>query len=477
MSRVQPILYIMGLLIGSLSLLMLLCGLVDAYYGLPDSANIFFTCTFMGLFLGGLLTLTCSVNFNTFTLKQTFILTTLCWVVLSLGAACPFYWLLDHSFIDCFFESMSGLTTTGATVLDNLHQLPPSLLLWRSILQWVGGIGIIVIAMSIFPVLHVGGMQIFRSESSDTSEKIMPRIGQIANSIALVYVGLTFLCLAALCVAGMPFFDSVCHSMTCVATGGFSTHDTSIGFFHSDWIKIIVTIFMILGGVPFVLFISCLTHGPLFLWRNTQVIWFMGILLLGVLMVSLYGIIIDVPLIDSVFNTVSVFTGTGYMTADYANWGAFVTASFLVMMFIGGCTGSATGGIKIFRIVVILKSLRTQFKCLLYPNGVFLTYYSDRVISPRNFLSIYAFFLLFLLTFLGSSLLLAFLGYDVMTSFSGAASALCNVGPGLGPIIGPTKNFATLSETTKLFLSFLMLVGRLEILTVFILFTPSFWRF
>ncbi|MEQ8709977.1 MAG: TrkH family potassium uptake protein [Rhodospirillales bacterium] len=433
-------------------------------------------------FIGISLILTCRGEDMRLTIRQAFLLTSLSWVVLTTFAALPFMFSkLELSYTDSFFEAMSGITTTGATVITGLDFAPPGILLWRAVLQWLGGIGIIVMAIAVLPMLRVGGMQLFRMESSDQSEKVLPRAAQIASSIGLIYVGLTLVWAVMLWFAGMGKLEAVAHAMTTIATAGFSTADASIGHFDSAAIDWIITFGMMASALPFVLYLQAFRGQPFALIRDTQVRWFFSIL--GAVIASLVAwqtFANGEPWYDALryvsFNVVSVMTGTGYATADYDQWGTFALVMFFVVMFIGGCAGSTTCGIKIFRFQVLYAMAAAQMKTLLQPHGVFIPYYNRRPISETVGLSVLTFFFTFVFCFGVLAMGLGLAGLDFLTAVSGAATAISNVGPGLGPIIGPSGNFATLPDSAKWMLSAGMLIGRLEVLTVLILLTPAFWK-
>jgi trk system potassium uptake protein TrkH len=414
--------------------------------------------------------------------RQVFLLTTAVWVAIAAFGALPF--LLsgqDLSLADAFFESMSGITTTGATVMVGLDELPPGILLWRSMLQWLGGIGIIVMGVAILPLLSVGGMQLFRAESSDRSEKVLPRTAQIATAIGAVYLGLTALCAFAYWTFGMDLFDAVCHAMTTIATAGYSTRDSSLGAFPAPAIQWTAILFMIIGGIPFVLYIQALRgrRGPLL--ADVQVRWFLAIILVASALLAAYlhlrGILFGHDAVrHAMFTTVSVITGTGYASVDYGIWGTFPVAMIFFLMCVGGCTGSTTGGLKVFRLVVLYQVARWQMHRLLQPSAVYRMSYNRRPISEETAISVMAFFFVFALSFSATVVLLSLFGLDFLTAMSSALSALANVGPGLGPIVGPAGNFATLPEGAKWIMSLAMLLGRLELFTVLVLTTPWFWR-
>ena len=465
----------------TLGLAMLVPVLLDLVVENPDW-QVFLAAASVTLFVGTSLVLVSRGIDGRLRLHQAFLLTTLTWVVLPAFAALPFAFSeLDLSYTDAFFEAMSGLTTTGSTVITGLDLAPPGILIWRSLLQWMGGIGIIVTAVAILPMLRVGGMQLFRMESSDRSEKVLPRAAQISAVISVIYLGLTVICAAAYWGAGMSGFDAAAHAMTTIATGGFSTSDASVGHFRSASIDYIATLFMIIGSLPFLLYFQALRGQPLLLWRDSQVRWFAGILAVAIAALAGWQILgNDVGVADAVrytsFNVVSILTGTRYATTDYMQWGPFAITAFFFIMFIGGCAGSTSCGIKIFRFQVLYAAASTQMGRLLQPHGVFVAQFNRRPIPESVMDSVMSFFFLFALVFGVLAVLLTMLGLDTMTAISAAASALANVGPGLGEIIGPAGHYAPLSDPAKWLLSAAMLLGRLELFTVLVLFTRAFWE-
>lgn len=481
MSNFRPILLVIGLMLSTLGLAMLVPVLLDLVAENPDW-QVFLAAASVTLFVGSSLVLVSRGIDGRLRLHQAFLLTTLTWVVLPAFAALPFAFSeLDLSYTDAFFEAMSGLTTTGSTVINGLDLAPPGILIWRALLQWMGGIGIIVTAVAILPILRVGGMQLFRMESSDRSEKVLPRAAQISAVIGVIYLGLTIICGTAYWGAGMSGFEATAHAMTTIATGGFSTSDASVGHFQSPAIDYIATLFMIVGSLPFLLYFQALRGQPLLLWRDSQVRWFAAILAVTIAALAGWQVLGNqVALGDAVrftaFNVVSIVTGTGYATADYMLWGPFAVTAFFFMMFIGGCAGSTSCGIKVFRFQVLYAAASTQMGRLLQPHGVFVAQFNRRPIPESVMDSVMTFFFLFALIFGVLAVLLTMLGLDPLTSISAAASALANVGPGLGEIIGPAGNYAPLSDPAKWLLSAAMLLGRLELFTVLVLFTRAFWE-
>tara|TARA_B100001093_G_scaffold501565_1_gene553389 strand:- start:416 stop:1543 length:1128 start_codon:yes stop_codon:yes gene_type:complete len=374
---------------------------------------------------------------------------------------------------------MSGITTTGSTIISNLDQMPKSILLWRAILQWLGGIGIIIMAITLMPIMNVGGMQLFKVSNNDSSEKILPKSKEIALRLIYIYSLLTILCAITYNMFGMNFFDSLTHSMTTIATGGFSNYNESIGFFDSISIEISSMIFIILGSLPFIAYIKFIGGNRKILLNDTQIKFFFKIIIISFLVLSLYLVINkndEFSLRLVLFNVISILTGTGYVNAEFDNWGAFSLTLFLGLMFIGGCAGSTTCGIKIFRIQLLYTFIVNQLKKIIYPKGIFILKYDQNPIDNKFIASIISFIYMYLVIFFILTALLSLTGLDFITSISGAATSISNVGPGLGSIIGPNGNFSTLPEISKWILALGMILGRLELFAILVLFLPSFWR-
>lgn len=478
----RPVFFVIGLLLAVLAIAMLIPAAVDLGLQNPDW-QVFAGSSAVTLFFGMSLFLSSRRSAFDLNIRQAFVLTVLSWLTIAAFAALPFAFSeLGMSYADAFFESMSGVTTTGSTVISHIEVAPPGLLIWRALLQWMGGIGIIVMALSILPMLRVGGMQLFRMESSDTSEKVLPRAAEIATSIALVYVALTLVCAALYSLAGMSVFDGIAHAMTTIATGGFSTRTMSIRYYDSALIDATATLFMLLGGLPFVLYLQAIRGRVLPFFQDSQVRWFLSIVVISIGLMTLYLVVGEklMPIDEAVrfasFNVVSVITGTGYATAGYDTWGKFALVAFFFLMFAGGCAGSTTCGIKIFRIQVLYANVRVQIAKLLHPHGVYISYYNRKPIPDAVMDSVMSFFFLFIVCFGVLAMLLGLVGLDFLTAVSSAGTAIANVGPGLGPVVGPDGSFAPLPDAAKWLLSFGMLLGRLELFTVLILFSPQFWR-
>jgi len=411
-----------------------------------------------------------------------YLLTVLSWVGICTVSALPFCWsTLEMSLADAFFESMSGITTTGSTVMTGLDTMPPAILLWRSLLQWMGGIGIIVMVIAIMPHLRVGGMRLFRSEASDKSEKFTARSGKVAQSIGVVYLALSIACALSYWIAGMDVFNAVLHAMTTVSTGGFSTSDLSIRQFASSAVIWTSCIFMFAAGLPFVLLGQAIRGNTKALLSDQQVrgyALFVGIAILvtGGWLAFSYGIPLSEALSLAAFNSISIITTTGYTNIDYNLWGGLAVGAFFFLTFTGACAGSTAGGIKIFRFQIGALMLRNQVNAMVHPRVMSPSFYQGKPISEEIVTSVIAFSFVFAGTVAAVAVALSLTGLDLITALSGAATAVANVGPGLGETIGPVGNYSTFSDAAKWIMVIAMLMGRLEILTVLVLVTPVFWR-
>ena len=479
--KFQPVINLIGLLLCTLSAFMLIPGFVDYVLGDEDWAA-FLVSSFITLFVGaGLYLSSRENNPEHLELRQAFLLTNSAWISISLFGSLPFLFSnLNLNFIDAFFESTSGITTTGSTIIPNLEQVSYGILLWRALLQWLGGIGIIVMAIAILPMLSIGGMQLFKTESYETPDKIIPRAAIFASGISIVYIVLTSTWAFMLWLAGMPIFDSITHAMTTLATGGYSTKSESLGAFNSVNIEMIIVLGMIVGSLPFIHYLSILKNGWKNLINDQQVKWFLLILffLISIVTFNLYinGQNFFSSLRVSIFNVVSIVTGTGFGTDDFSQWGGFATTLLLILMFMGGCAGSTTCGLRMARIQVLIANAKTQVLKLLTPHAVIIPYYNKKPIPESVTESVMGFFFLYILVFIIISCLLGSLGLDFMTSLSGAASAIGNVGPGLGEMIGPNGTYAEIPNLGKLILCLGMILGRLEIFAILVMFTASFWK-
>lgn len=475
----RPILYVIGILLCTLAASMILPIIADLAV---DHKNwkVFLLCMTFTFFFGGALVLTNSGERFHMTVRQTFVMTTLSWIVLAIAGAAPFA-LSDIrlGIADSFFESVSGITTTGATVMTGLDDAPPGVLLWRAILQWLGGIGFIVMALSVLPFLKVGGMQLFQTESSE-SEKALPRATQLAASIGLIYFGLTVICMSCYKLSGMTAFDAIAHSMTTIATGGFSTFDASFSDFDTAWAEITAIVFMLMGGLPFILYVKALRGNWSALFRDSQVQAFFSIVTLAIItMIAFLVIQNDEPFWEALrrasFSVVSIITGTGYTNGDYGSWGGFAVILIFFLMVVGGCAGSTTCGIKVFRFQVLYAVTMAQLKQLIHPHGIFTPHYNHQALPKGIASAVMGFFFVYALSFSMLAIGLSFVGLDFMTAMSGAVTSISNVGPGLGDIIGPTGTFQPLPDSAKWMMCAGMILGRLELFTVLVLFLPTFW--
>ncbi len=477
----RPALFVIGILLTTLSVAMLAPFAIDVIDRHPDW-QVFAGSGLLTLFVGGVLVLTNRTQMRKLSIRQAFVLTSASWLALTAFAALPFMFSdLNLSYTDAFFEAMSGITTTGSTVIVGLDHAPKGILLWRALLQWLGGIGIIVMAIAVLPILRVGGMQLFKVEAFETQEKVLPRAGALSLWITLIYVALTAIWWFGLWAMGMDSFHAVIHAMTTIATGGYSSSDNSVTEFSNKAVEIFVIAGMLVGAMPFLLYLRALREGSFSLFRDTQVRVFLAIggVASGLVAVWLWAVkdmTVGDAAVYATFNTISIMTGTGYSLGDYQTWGAFPLVILFFMMFVGGCAGSTACGIKIFRFQILFSTAMTQFNRLLQPHGVFVPHYNHRPIENDVIQSVMNFFFLFVMAFVALAVALGLLGLDYMTAITGAATAICNVGPAMGPIIGPTGTFAPLPDAAKWLLSAGMLCGRLEIFTVLILFVPSFWR-
>ena len=414
--------------------------------------------------------------------QQAFILTALSWLSIAAFGSLPFFFSeLNLSITDSFFESMSGITTTGATILNNIESSPKGILMWRSMLQWLGGIGVILMAITLMPIMNIGGMQLLKISAYDTSDKILPKSKEISKRLITVYITLTFLCALFYKIFGMNNFDSLTHSMTTIATGGFSNYDQSIGYFNNAYIEIVSIIFILLGSIPFILYIKFISDDKKIIFKDEQVKLFFKLTFVSILVLFIYLVIVnrdifEIHLRSVVFNVVSILTGTGYVTKEFDQWGNFPLIFFLILMFIGGCAGSTTCGIKIFRVHILYYFIRNQLIKIIYPRAIINLKYNNSKVEDKLIASIISFIYLYILIFFLLASMLTLTGLDFITSISGAASSLSNVGPGLGSEIGPNSNYSGIPDQSKWLLSIGMILGRLEIFAILIIFLPSFWR-
>jgi len=480
MSNYKTVFFTLGVLQIILGASMIIPVIVQIIYVQLDSS--FIGAGIVTIIFGVLFFLSNLDHEKKLSLQQAFLLTSLSWISIALFGSLPFFFSsLELSLTDSIFESMSGITTTGSTIIVNLDDSPKAILLWRAMLQWLGGIGIIVMAITLMPIMNVGGMQLFKISSNDKAEKILPKSKQISLRLILIYSFLTLLCSLFYKVFGMNFFDSITHSMTTIATGGFSNYNDSIGYFDRATIELTSMIFIILGSIPFIAYIKFLNGNKKIFISDSQIKSFIKITLISILILFFYlsfqnKSFFEISLRSVAFNVISILTGTGYVTQNFDSWGNFPLIFFLILMFIGGCAGSTACGIKIFRVQILYIFITNQLKKIIYPRGIFIVKYDNGNIDDKFMASIISFIYLYILIFFLITALLTISGLDFITSISGAATAISNVGPGLGTTIGPNGNFSMLSDFSKWILSLGIILGRLELFAILVLFLPSFWR-
>ena len=480
MYNYKTVFYTLGTLQIILGVFMLIPVIIQLIYNELDSG--FVSASIITIIFGVLFFLTNLDHNKNIDLPQAFILTALSWISIAIFGSLPFIFSnLSLNFTDAFFESMSGITTTGSTILTDLDNAPKGILLWRAILQWLGGIGIILMAITLMPLMNIGGMQLFKISSNDNAEKILPKSKEVSLRLIIIYSILTFTCGLFYKVFGMNYFDSLTHSMTTIATGGFSNYNDSIGHFNSALIEINAIVFIILGSIPFIAYIKYLNGEKKIFYKDSQIRFFLKTIIISVFIIFIFLLLKNINsenflLREVIFNVVSILTGTGYVTTNYSDWGSFPLIFFLILMFIGGCAGSTACGLKIFRIHILYKFFVMQLKKYIYPRGVFVLKYGDSVLNEKFISSIISFVFLYIVIFFIITMLLSINGLDFITAVSGAATSISNVGPGLGGIIGPNGNFSLLPNFSKWVLSIGMILGRLELFAIIVLFIPSFWK-
>ena len=480
MSNYKTVFFTLGILQIILGISMIFPIIIQIIFGELNSS--FISASLITIIFGTLFLLSNLDQDKKLNLQHAFLLTALSWISVAIFGSLPFIFSdLNLSITDSFFESMSGITTTGSTIITDLNSTPKAILLWRAILQWLGGIGIIVMAITLMPLMNVGGMQLLKISSTDGSEKILPKTKEISIRLIIIYITLTFLCALFYKIFGMKFFDSLTHSMTTIATGGFSNYNDSIGHFNNFKIEMTSMVFIILGSIPFIAYIKYLSGTKNIFITDTQIKSFIKIIFFSILILFLYLVIFnksfsEISLRSISFNVISILTGTGYVTQNFDSWGNFPLIYFLILMFIGGCAGSTTCGIKIFRVQILYLFIKNQLKKIIYPRGVFIIKYDNNNVNEKFMASIISFIYLYIVIFFVIAALLSLSGLDFTTSISGAATSISNVGPGLGELIGPNGNFSQLPNFSKWVLSFGMLLGRLELFAILVLFLPSFWQ-
>ena len=480
MSNYKTVFFTLGLLQIILGLSMIIPILIQILYNETDSG--FIGSGIISIIFGMLFYLSNLDHDKKINIQQAFVLTALSWLSIAIFGSLPFIFSdINLSVTDAFFESMSGITTTGSTIINNLNNSPKGILFWRAMLQWLGGIGIIVMAITLMPIMNVGGMQLFKISSNDKNEKILPKTKEISIRLIYIYLSLTFTCSVIYKLCGMSFFDSFTHAMTTIATGGFSNYNESIGYFNNFYIELTSIIFILSGSIPFLAYLKFINGDRNILFSDTQIKSFFKIILFSIAILFFYLVIVnrsfsDISLMSVSFNVISILTGTGYVTENFSKWGNFPLLFFLILMFIGGCAGSTTCGIKIFRVQILYQFFSNQIKKIVFPHGIFNTKYEKQNIDEKFMSSVITFIYLYILIFFISTALLSLTGLDFVTSISAAATSISNVGPGLGDLIGPNGNFSSLSDYSKWILSLTMILGRLELFAILVLFLPSFWR-
>ena len=480
MYNYKTVFYTLGTLQIILGVFMLIPVIIQLIYNELDSG--FVSASIITIVFGVLFFLSNLDHDKNIDLPQAFILTALSWLSIAIFGSLPFIFSnLNLNFTDAFFESMSGITTTGSTIITDLDNAPKGILLWRAILQWLGGIGIILMAITLMPIMNIGGMQLFKISSNDNGEKILPKSKEVSLRLIVIYSLLTFTCAIFYKLFGMNYFDSLTHSMTTIATGGFSNYNDSIGYFNNALIEINAIVFIILGSIPFIAYIKYLNGDKKVFYNDAQISFFIKTIIISVIIIFTFLLFKNINsetflLRQVIFNVVSILTGTGYVTTNYSNWGGFPLIFFLILMFIGGCAGSTACGLKIFRIHILYKFFVIQLKKFIYPRGVFVLKYGDNILNEKFISSIISFVFLYIIIFFIITTLLSISGLDFITAVSGAATSISNVGPGLGGMIGPNGNFSLLPDFSKWILTIGMILGRLELFAIIVLFIPSFWR-
>lgn len=468
------------------ALLIFLCAslIIPALIALiyDDGDFLSFIVTIIGTLLVGIPGYFITRNNTELHLKEGFLIVSSGWILFALIGALPFRISgFIPSYTDAFFETMSGFTTTGASILNNIEALPHGLLFWRSFTHWLGGMGIILLSLAILPLLGIGGMQLFKAEvPGPTPDKLTPRIKHTAELLWGVYVFISLVEAVLLKIAGMDWFDAFCHTFGTMATGGFSTKNASIGHYNSALIDYIIVLFMIIAGMNFTLHYRALRGKPLLYLKDRETIFFLIVILIAIIFIcidvfpSSYDTFFE-GVRKSTFQVVSIITTTGYGTADYEQWRFSSHVILFILMFMGGCAGSTGGGMKIIRSLILIKFGLNEIKRLIHPQAVLPVRVGNMAISREIVTNVAGFFLLYITLFVVGIIVMSGLGLNFETSFGSVAATINNIGPGLGDV-GPTDNYSQIPVFGKWFLSFLMLAGRLEVFTVLILFTPSFWR-
>ena len=475
----QPVLMICGYFISVLGIAMLFPAAIDIY-DTGVNWSIFISSSIVAMFIGLSLFLANRGKIKNISIQQAYLITVLSWVSVTLLAALPFMFY-GSNWADALFEAASGISTTGASIYANVEALPRSILSWRALLNGLGGVGIVIFAIAMLPFLGIGGMQIFQRENSDVNEKFMPKISYIAKRIIGVYVVLIGACVIFLKAVGMGWFDALCHALATVSTGGLSTKNNSIAYYDSASIEWVITVFMFLGALPLTWYHSLLFTKNNHSLRSTQVAAFVKILTIYIVLMSVWliwrGVYAPLEAFRyAAFNVTSIVTSTGFSSANWLSWGAFAATAFVIFALTGGCSGSTSGGIKIFRWQVVIAQLKKTFITTTEPNRLIPLKIGGTVINAEVANSVFVFFIAYAFSVAMISSVIAVTGVDFVTAFGATISCITNSGPGISQNIGPDGNFAGLSDTVKAVLAFTMLLGRLEVLTIWALFSKSFWR-
>lgn len=478
---VGSILFFSGAIVCFVAMSMFIPALIDYVDGNTDF-HVFLSCAAILLFIGMAMALTFRRHGYAMSLREVVLAAPVTWIVVVGLSALPFVFSSFHlSYTDAMFETMSGATATGSTVIVGLDTAPRGLLMWRFLIVWFGGFGFVTLAVLVLPFLRIGGMQLFVLDLSAQSGKFVPRMIDVVMKVGAVYLLLTILGAIAFRAAGMSTFDAIGHSMAAVATGGFSSHDAGLGYFQSASIEWIAVVLMVLGALPFVILIDTARRGVNPILEDSQVRLFLGIIIAASLVLTVWlvvrqGIGLLEALRQATFNVVSIMSTTGFTSQDYNQWGGFPSILLLALMLAGGCTGSTAGGIKAFRLYVLLQTIRMQLHRQIYPHGMFVITYNSSPVADAVRAGVTGYFFVYITTFFSFALLLGLTGLSFEASLGASATALGGVGPALGSVIGPCCTFASISPLAKWLLSIEMLAGRLEILVVVIPFTRTFWR-
>jgi trk system potassium uptake protein TrkH len=482
--NVKLVVKLLAILIIIICAFMIIPAAMAAWFGERAALLAFVKTIVGGVFFSAAAYVLCSKKAHADSLRtrDSFVFVTLSWVLASAIGAMPFYLSgAIPSITDSYFETMSGFSTTGASILTDIEKLPHSILFWRALTHWLGGMGIVVLAVAILPFLGVGGLQLIDAEAPGPSvDKLAPRIAQTAKLLWFIYIGLTACEIILLKFGGMSLFDSSVHTFATVATGGFSTKNMSVAHYNSAYIDAVITVFMLLAGINFSLHFRFISGMAFAAMKDTELRVYIAIFLISVLIITFNLYASDFGglgkcLRYSSFQAASILTTTGYATADFEKWPYASQFVLFFLMFVGGCAGSTGGGIKVIRLVTLLKQAVNEMKSLIHPRGVFSLKIGRTVVKNSIANAVAGFFFLYIMTVLATTFVVALAGHDILTSFTTALSTVGNIGPGFG-LVGPAENYSFFQDYVKWFLSFSMLAGRLELYTVLVIFTPFFWR-